>query len=261
MAAPLDDIKRFLEAFSYRERETAGFVGASAYRPFVTISRQAGAGGHTLARVLLQQMQQEDDPLFHGWQVFDRELCEQLIADPALRISMQALLSEEYHTDIEDAIYSLLGGESPQYVVVKKLFETIRSLAAMGRVIVVGRGGMCVTRGLPDGVHVRLVASEATRLQRMRTLVETTEREAKELMARQDRDRARLIADYFHRDIDDPLLYVMMWNTDAAPMEAIAASLIAFMKRHAAAAAARHPTPPPVGRGLEVSGGPCHESY
>ena len=230
----MNEIKRFLDAVSYRELHPRAQSCERVYRPFVTISRQAGAGGHTLASALMQAMQEERDaPLFQGWQMFDRELCEQLMEDPKLRVSMQSLVSEEYRSQIEDTIFSLVGGESPQYVVVKKLFEAIRTLATLGRVIIVGRAGMCVTRGLPDGVHIRLVAPEPTRVKRMRTLFEVTEREAREMVDRQDRDRARLVREHFYRDIHDPLLYDATWNTDAVSFDAVAAATIALIKQRA----------------------------
>jgi len=190
MTAPLEDVKGFLDAVAYREGHPHP-PGRPAYHPFVTISRQTGAGGHTLAHVLFQEMKKEDDPLFQGWQVFDRELCEKLLEDPQLHISMQSLLTEEYRSEIEDAICSLLGGETPRHVVVKKVFETIRTLATFGRVIIVGRAGMCVTKGMPDGLHLRLVASEATRIKRMMSWLQVDEAQARQTVYKQDLRGAR----------------------------------------------------------------------
>jgi len=232
MAAPQEDIRGFLDAVAYREGH-ARPPGRRPYHPFVTISRQAGAGGHTLAHVLLQAINKEEDPLFQGWQMFDQELCEKLMEDPKLRVSMQSLLTEEYRTEIEDAIFSILGGESPQAVVVKKLFETIRMLATLGRVIIVGRAGMCVTHGLPDGVHLRLVASEASRVKRIMGLLQVGEKEARETVYKQDHNRARLVRDHFSRDIHDPLLYDVIWNTDTVPFDIIARSIVAMIKQRA----------------------------
>lgn len=240
MEVSLEDIQGFLDAVAYREVHPRP-PGRRAYHPFVTISRQTGAGGHTLARVLLQEMRKEDDPLFQGWQMFDRELAEKLLEDPKLHVSMQSLLTEEYPSEIEDVIFSLLGDETPRYVVVKKLFEAIRTLATLGRVIIVGRAGMCVTKGMPDGIHLRLVASEATRVKRMMGLLQVGEKEARETVYKQDRDRARLVRDYFSRDIHDPLLYDATWNTDTVSFEAIAASVIALIKLRAQASRAHGP--------------------
>lgn len=234
MVAPIDDLRGFLDAAAYREAHPRA-PGKAGDHPFVTISRQAGAGGHALARILLNEMNQADEPLFQGWRVFDRELCERLMEDPALHRSMRSLLTEEYRSAIEDAIFSILGGETPQYAVAKKLFETIRMLATLGRVIIVGRAGMCVTRGLPAGVHLRLVASEATRIKRMTNLLQVSEPEARRIVYKQDHDRARLVRDYFFRDIHDPLLYDVIWNTDAVRFKAIAASVLGLITQRAQA--------------------------
>jgi len=242
-------IAAYLGSSAYRAAHPRAPGGSREYRPFVTISRQTGAGGHTLARVLAQAMRQGDDPLFQGWQVFDRELCETLMRDPKLRVSIQSLLTEAYRSQIEDAIFSLLGGETPRDVVVRKLFETIRALAAIGRVIIVGRAGMCVTRGLPDGVHLRLVAPEPVRIARMRERLHVGEHAAREMIGAQDHDRARLVRDHCHRDIDDPLLYDATWNTQTVPFEAIAASLIALIRHRADA------PPAPAGQARGVPAG------
>ena len=234
----MGDIEGFLQAAAYQEARPRVPGQGQPYHPFVTISRQTGAGGHTLANALLQRMQREGDPIFQGWQVFDRELCEKLLEDPTLHVSMRSLLTEEYRSEIEDAVFSILGGETPRYAVVKKFFETIRALATLGRVIIVGRAGMCVTRGLPDGVHLRLVASEATRVKRMMGLLQTGEKEAREAVYKQDRDRGRLVRDHFSRNIHDPLLYDVTWNTDSVSFEAIAASIIALIKQRAQASRA-----------------------
>ena len=208
MADPVSDIQRFLSTVAYRGVHPRAPGEGKAYCPFVTISRQTGAGGHTLANTLLEAMRQErGDPLFEGWQVFDRELCEKLLEDPKLNVSLRSLMTEAYRSQIEDAVFSLLGHLTPQEVVVKKLFDAIRTLATLGRVIIVGRAGACVTRGLPDGVHVRLVASEPIRIRRMMELFHLSEVVAREMVDKQDRDRTRLVRDYFYRDIHDPLLY------------------------------------------------------
>jgi cytidylate kinase len=51
-------------------------------------------------------------------------------------------------------------------------------------------------------------------------------REALKTLRRQERDRTRLIKNYFNEDISDPLLYDAVWNTDRVPVEVIAATLV-----------------------------------
>jgi cytidylate kinase len=215
--------------------------------PFITISREAGAGGHLLSYLLLNDfMKQTDTDLFQGWHVFDRDLCQVIAQDPALRDSVEALVSEQYRSEFQEFIESLFTGRSSQYALYKATFRVVRLLAAVGKVIVVGRGGACVTRDLCGGVHIRLVAEEPRRLLWMMKRFKLTKEEARQWIDRQDNDRRKLIARFFNRDIASPLLYDAVFNTGDLDMHVIAQSVIAMTRsRHARMSA---PDAPPVVR-------------
>ena len=66
-------------------------------------------------------------------------------------------MTEEYRTRAEDFV-SVLLGKSFQDEVQKKISVAIRELALVGKAILIGRGGACITGDLHPGVHVRLVA-------------------------------------------------------------------------------------------------------
>ena len=226
-----EEIRQFLEG-AQREGERPWNPDLRNGRhPFVTISRQTGAGGHSLAQALLEEMEKQPDPLFHGWKMFDQELCRLILEDPKLKVSMQSLLSEEYRSQIEDILQTLIEGAATQDAVVRRTFQVLRTLATMGKVILVGRAGCCVTEGLAFGVHLRLVAPEPVRIRRMMRLLNlSSEEEARRVIKRQDADRARLVKDYFNRDINDPLLYNAVWNTDSVALETVAASVIQMIR-------------------------------
>lgn len=235
-----DDIKKFMDAMFKVERGKPVRRGSSRALPFVTISRAAGAGGHTLAETLAKVMEQEQDTgLFRGWQVLDRTLCEILLQDSGLDVSMRSLLAEEYRSQIQEFVLGLFGHGTDQYLVIKKMFETIRSLATVGKVIIVGRGGSQAARKLELGVHVRLVAPEPLRVQRMVQLLGRSEEETKRIIHKQDQDRARLLKSHFRADIDDPLLYDAVYNTGVVSFEAIAHAIIAIIKQRVK----EHPAP------------------
>ena len=199
--------------------------------PFVTISREAGAGGHSLAETLLAQMRAIDGiPVFRDWQVMDQELCHKILENPHLKVSLHALLTEELHSEVEDVVNSLIGGYTPQSQVMIEMFKTIRKMAALGKVIIVGRGAVCLTRPLPYGIHVRLVAPRSIRIRRMMEHLHLSEREAGEVVARTDNSRAKLLKTYFSTDIRDPQLYDVTWNTDSVSIEEIAFSIIGLIQ-------------------------------
>ena len=229
---PTPNITRFLDALSRAEQiESLPHGGSRGALPFVTISRQAGAGGHTLADTLIKLMErQEDKALFQGWQILDQQLCELLLQDNRLDVSMQSLLSEEYRSQVREFVRGLFG-QPDQHVAIRKMFEVIRSLASVGKVIIVGRGGSHVTKRLELGVHVRLVAPDYLRIRRMMKLLNQDEDEARQTVRKQDSDRARLLKSYFEADIDDPLQYNVVWNTGGASFAVIAESIIGLIKQ------------------------------
>ena len=229
----VNPIERFLHGHAYDAKSSAGSA-ASKIRPFVTISRQAGAGGHTLARTLLEAFEAEDDrELFDGWEMFDQKLVAMVADDPDLRVSVEGLLGEEYHRSSEDFFRQILVSSTHQDIVADRVFRLVRVLAEVGKAIIVGRAGSEVTRGLGPSVSIRLIAPESQRIKRMMELRSLDEKKARESMDKHDGGRARLLKRHFRVDIDDPLRYDAIWNTGSASFEAIAAATVALLKQRA----------------------------
>jgi len=202
--------------------------------PFVTISRQAGAGGHTLGKALIRRMAAEKGaPLFKGWQLFDNEICERILEDKKIKVTLSSLLSEQFHTATQDWLHQLVAGTSSQAKVDGKVFETIRTVAGIGKAIIVGRSARHVTRAYAHGVHVRLVASRESRERWMADAFALERSEAAKRVKEQDGFRARRVRELFKADIESPLLYDAVFNTDAVPIDVIAESMMAMIREQA----------------------------
>ena len=159
--------------------------------PFVTISRESGAGGHTLAREILRQLEQTTrENWAHGWEVFDYRLCLLLAQDPELNVPLEALLREEYKSSFQQTLFDILTGQDEQHRLQKRIFEVIRILGMIGRVVIVGRAGNLVTRDLRGGVHLRLIAPPVLRVKQMMELMDADEETARHEMQKQDHERA-----------------------------------------------------------------------
>jgi cytidylate kinase len=207
----------------------------AAAEPFVTISREYGAGGHALAEALLARLAREKEPEFSGWRVFDRALCEQVASDPGLSVSLESLVGEEFHEGFDDYLRTVFAGGSPQTKIDRRVFRTIRSVCSLGKAVVVGRGAALVTRDLPRGIRVRLVSSRENRVKRIVRDGRVSAAAALQSIERRDAHRARMATSYFKQDIADPLLYDCVWNADSASLEEIAESLFALIRSRAAA--------------------------
>lgn len=198
--------------------------------PFVTISRQAGAGGHSLAETLMRHMELESDKdLFREWKIWDKEISEKISRDPDLKVTLQSLLDQEMRPERED-IFSKFADTTPQWIVLRKMFALLWGLANSGKALIVGRGAASLTASLHKGVHIRLVASHSSRLARLQKKFNLSEEAADKMLKRQDRSRKQLVYTFFNKDIDDPLLYDTVWNTDTVSLDTIAQGVIQLIK-------------------------------
>jgi cytidylate kinase len=203
--------------------------------PFVTISRETGAGGHLLAHVINTDYLQKnkDIPLFEGWHVFDRELCELIARDPLLKKDVECLLAEKFKSQFNDFVESLYTGHSEQQDIYKSMAIVVRMLTLIGKVIIVGCAAANITSDLRQGIHVRLVATEANRIARVMKRFKMSKDDARAHITKQDKDRRKLIKTAFNREIDDPLLYDMIWNTSRVSLDVVSEATIALIKLRA----------------------------
>ena len=93
--------------------------------------------------------------------------------------------------------------------------QMIRTLAARGHVVIMGRGAQVVLKEAPRVLHVRIVAPLPTRIHRVAQEEGLSEREAARRIRRRDRAVARYLRHFYGVDWADPILYDLTLNTAA----------------------------------------------
>jgi cytidylate kinase len=192
-------------------------------RSFLTLSRQAGAGAHSVGERLVEILNghQPDVP----WTLFDDNLVHEVLREHDLPKDLARYMSEERAAEATDFMEVALGLHPPVDGLVRKMKATIIALARIGHVVLVGRGSHILTRGLPGGVHVRLVATAETRQANLARLFGLESREAAARMNALDAGRRAWVKRHCGEDIDDPLSYDAVINTTAQSIDAIASML------------------------------------
>lgn len=187
--------------------------GAAAHPPFITLSRQAGAGAETIAHLLADRLNASSPKESQPWMVFDKNLISKMLEDQNLPQAIAELIHEDKDTTVKALVGELLGLNPSMWTLFHHTSDTVLKLARLGRCIIVGRGGSIITAKLKGGVHARLVAPESVRLGHLRSYFGLDEKEAVKFMHEHDAGRRRYIKTNFDRDIEDPLLYHAVLNT------------------------------------------------
>lgn len=180
----------------------------------VTISRQTGSGAYTVAEKLAGYLQMQAPLGSRPWAVFDRNLVQHVLQEHHLPARLARFMPEDRISQVADTMDELFGLHPPSWVLVHQTSETILRLAQIGHAILIGRGANIVTAKLPDIFHVRLVGSLERRIKRIQESRFLERREAAQLAEREDLARRRYLRQFFNKDIDDPLLYHLVINTD-----------------------------------------------
>jgi len=204
----------------------------SAHIELITVSRQFGAGGSELARKLGERL---------NWPVLDDEVTCRCAQRLNLETSTVARLREHSPTLLARLSAALLVAppEAPGIdtthllridAIAEAALESITEAAKSLPLIVVGFGTQCIFANRADALHVRLVAPMPDRVERLRERYGWDAANAAARARRVDEDRRRYVQRYFHRDLNDPLLYDVQINTGRTTLDE-AATLIEQLVR------------------------------
>jgi cytidylate kinase len=191
---------------------------ARVHRPAVTLSRQTGAGGMAVADALAGWLQARAPRGACPWTVFDKNLVQKVLEDHNLPARLAQFMPEDKVSGIADAMEEILGLHPASWKLVRQTSETIFKLAELGHAILLGRGGNIITRRLESVIHVRLVAAPDSRANRIMEVHKISRAAARAFIRKEDAGRARYLRKYFGQEIEDPLLYHLVINTDYVPV-------------------------------------------
>jgi len=193
---------------------TVAAKSAGQTMPFVTISRQAGLYGQTLAGTCVDALNQQDQG-GRPWHAFDRELVEKVAADHQISQSLIDAVAESNHSWINDVLTGMKAtgrSEPTQFNVYRRVAETMIGLAEAGKAVIVGRGGANITQAMPGGVHVRIVAPLEYRISQFAKKEKITESRAAQRIGDLDENRRSFYTRFWGKDALEPERYTVTFN-------------------------------------------------
>jgi cytidylate kinase len=196
--------------------------------PFVTLSRESGAGGSSLARALALRLNAQTQT--SSWTVYTGNLIEEMLQNHHLSPHLARFLPEDKVSEISASVGELVGLHPNLWDLVQKTNELMRRLARAGHAILVGRGANFATGAIDHGVHIRLVGPAEHRARHMARLQQMDEVGALAYNAKRDLARERYVRTNFNADIKDPTAYDLMIDTGRVHLTE-ASELIATLVR------------------------------
>ena len=208
-------IDRQLRRWEHERHHHASVVpesgeGTIAPQPVITVSRQHGSHGSELAARVAAHM---------GYTLLHRDVIDRISESTGYTRRLLAALEGRPHSGIAQWLDSMMAGrlvDESDYAI--GLQKTIRSIAVLGGVVVVGRGANFIT-GLDAGFHVRIVAPREDRVATLMRRRHLTRAQALHEAETVDRERSEFIRRLVHRSVDDPLGYDVVLNEAGRSVE------------------------------------------
>jgi cytidylate kinase len=199
-----------------RTKEASAPVIPAARFRNVAVSREAGAGGGAIARLVATKL---------GWRVYDHELLEAIAHRMDRPADEVRALDELAPSVVQDWLLPLREEHyAPQEAYLDHLAKLVEAIGRAGESIVVGRGaGYLLPRS--ETLLVLVVAPLKARAARLAERMGVSPRTARRAARDLDRRRAQFVRTMYRVDPNDPHNYDLVLDSDSLGLP-MAAELI-----------------------------------
>ncbi len=202
----------------------------------ITISREYGSGGGEIATRLAKRL---------GWQLIDHEVVVQVAHD----LGVSEAEVEEQDERVEGLVAKILKGMQlfePAALVTaplpavtdartyqEALRKVVKSAAATGHVVIIGRGAQVLLARRHDVLHARVVAPLDQRIAYVMVRESLDQVAARSRIQLKDRDRVRYLQEVHNRNPQDAHLYDIVVNTSVLDLESAVDLILLALERKA----------------------------
>jgi len=205
-------INKIINAFNIRERlalpDTKNLEVAFA-KPYITIAREPGSGGRPIAQLVAKRLK---------FNFVDELIIDELAKSTQKRKEIIKAVDEKSRSWISDMVHSLLNEEYVDDVkFMTELVRIILTFALRGNVVILGRGANFMTP-FEKGLHVNVTSPRKVRILRAMEFEHVDEAEAKERIAKIEKERKDFVKQFLHKDITKVNSYDLTINTSNFPI-------------------------------------------
>ncbi len=200
-------------------------------RSYVTISRQCGCFGNSIAKVLIDKLAQEQNTKNLPWHIINKEVIEEAARELRVEEKQVKEIFDMHQPGVLEDFFSALNPKASisDLKIRKTIKEIIQNFARMGGHIIVGRGGVVITRDIPDGIHIRIEASEDWRIDQVANRLQISYIEARKQVQSIDKKREDFKA-LFKQSKEEEIKYDMTLNNERINVYEAAELIYKLMK-------------------------------
>jgi len=223
------DLKKYLTEQYQRTIDDSQNPG-----PVITISRQYGCAAKDLSQKLITRLNElkKDKSDNKQWTWINKEIFENTAKSLNLK---ESRILHVFEGEKKGLVESIILSSSEKYYasdtkIKKKIIEIVRSFAEQGNMIIIGLGGVVITRDIKRSLHIRLQAPFEWRVERAAKKRGRTIEEMKKYATGIDKKRDKL-RDSFVPKTDPAELFDITFNVMTMNDDEIIDAMICFMKK------------------------------
>ena len=218
------DLNEYLEQYD-RVKKARRIAG-----PVITISREFGCEGAIFGEKLTEALSKAS-LAFRANKVLPwKFLSKEIFRQAAKELHLNAYQVEQTLRPRQKSLLeNFADGFSRQPIYEPKIHKTLKdvitSYAHRGRVVILGRAGVAITREIPNSLHIRLVAPFNWRMKKISELKNISEKEAESLTLENDHQRKLFIQNMRNSKYDEGLFDITLNRMTMNVDEMVAAVL------------------------------------
>ena len=192
----------------------------------ITISRQFGAGGRTLGKMLAEKL---------GYVFADEDIIQKIAREAKVSADWVRMVEKEGGTKLSRVISGMVSqrwierilntsedkGYIDEQLYLDYLVLFIAEIADEGNAIILGRGSQYILRDHPDAYHILLINNYESRIRFMMERYNVTDKKAAAIIANEEKRRMNLYRKIGKKDYDDPSNYHIVFNMAHFTPEAV----------------------------------------
>jgi cytidylate kinase len=188
----------------------------------ITISRQFGAGGVTIGKMLANTLgytfvDQEIIAMVSEKAKVSREWVQAIEKEAGSKL--QQFISRLMPKGLVDRVLDLQRGYIDEDIYLGLLRQIITKIADSGNCIILGRGGQFILKDRKDTFHILLIADKAYRIRFMENQYKLPRQQAENVVNAEEKRRINLYRKFDKSDYDQPYHYHLSINMNRVTLE------------------------------------------